>query len=307
MSSNGGKGGMGLQEGHFWIGLTVFGTGLFLVKEDYLWGGILCLVGAIWLFYALRHDLAPKLYRLVIASIVIGVAVITTGYDIYEHWNAIPAISNSSDAKAQQLAEDQKKIAAAEQARDAAIVGLQAANKQISAIQSTQVQETQKLKDELAIATQDGNSTYGPNFVDVYDLIRLSDKGDIVIDGTAANQITDELNVSVDYRTQGIKGTSPMSTWRHTIQSIGVIPKTRKGARVGPIPLIQKIEDHYVIGNDREYPLNAGEIAYIRLVIGNNREQHVYLQVIWPESHHEISLFYPALSMNWVAAWEQSK
>jgi hypothetical protein len=96
-----------------------------------------------------------------------------------------------------------------------------------------------------------------------------------------------------------------MAAPRYTIQSIAKIPKTRKGAKIGPIAILHKIGDHYVIGSDTEYPLNAGEIAYIRLAIGNDQEQHVYLQVIWPDPHHALSLIYPAWSMNWTAAWEQ--
>jgi hypothetical protein len=125
--------------------------------------------------------------------------------------------------------------------------------------------QLQALQSQLDAATQAQTSVVGPNFIE-YPQINFSNQDeDVVVEGTAANRITEDLNVSIYYRTQGIKGSSPMGTWRRAVTSIGTVSKAIKGAEITPIAVLHKIVDHYVIGGDTTgFPLNAGEIAYIR-------------------------------------------
>jgi hypothetical protein len=83
-------GGMGLQEAHFWIALTIFGSGVYLLRDEPLWGGPLFVVGIIWLIYSLRQHLAPNQYRLWIVTLAMAAATLTTGYDFYERFVSPP-------------------------------------------------------------------------------------------------------------------------------------------------------------------------------------------------------------------------
>jgi hypothetical protein len=82
----GDSGAMPLEEAHFWIALTIFGAGVYLVRDEPLWGGPLVAVGIIWLIYALRHHFAPKTYKFWIVLFAMCVATGTTGADLYQRY-----------------------------------------------------------------------------------------------------------------------------------------------------------------------------------------------------------------------------
>lgn len=76
--------GMGREEAIFWVALTIFGTGLYLVSDAHLWGGALLVIGLIGLLYSLRHEMTPGGYRTWIVVVSVGVATIVSGYDLYQ-------------------------------------------------------------------------------------------------------------------------------------------------------------------------------------------------------------------------------
>jgi hypothetical protein len=91
-----GQTGMGREESIFWIALTIFGTGLYLVIDDHQWGGLLLVVGVLGLIYSLRHELGSGSYRSWIVIVTMAIAVATAGYDIYQHSVGVPDIAHNS-------------------------------------------------------------------------------------------------------------------------------------------------------------------------------------------------------------------
>jgi hypothetical protein len=79
---------MDLEEGIFWIALTVFGTGLYLVNDLHLWGGVLIIIGIAGLVYSMRHEIAPGAHRMWIILVAMAVTVATVGVDIYQNQQA---------------------------------------------------------------------------------------------------------------------------------------------------------------------------------------------------------------------------
>lgn len=75
--------GMGLNEAVFWIFLTVFGTGLYLVSDQHLWGALLVVIGALGLVYSLRRHLPPTPHRTWIVVVTMLISAAVMGYDIY--------------------------------------------------------------------------------------------------------------------------------------------------------------------------------------------------------------------------------
>jgi hypothetical protein len=126
-----GKDHMSLGEGHFWIALSIFSTGLYFVKDDHLWGGFLVAAGAVWLIYSLRHELtAPKSGRLWIVGIVMTGALITTSFDIYERWTPGPPLPIAASDNAPSALDADKEIKAALETEKQQNIDLQAQLKQ---------------------------------------------------------------------------------------------------------------------------------------------------------------------------------
>lgn len=74
---------LSLDEAAFWVTLTIFGTGLYLVSDHPLWGAILMAVGVIGLIYAIRKTLPIAGYKTWIVVVSLLVATPTIGYDVY--------------------------------------------------------------------------------------------------------------------------------------------------------------------------------------------------------------------------------
>ena len=73
---------MSLDDTIFWIGLTVFGTGLYLVAELHAWGLALIMIGAAGIIYSVRgHLRRPSVGRLSVLLMIVTWAIV--GYDIY--------------------------------------------------------------------------------------------------------------------------------------------------------------------------------------------------------------------------------
>jgi hypothetical protein len=200
--------------------------------------------------------------------------------------------AQSAGGTPQSSASDTAKIAALAQQVDVLTKQLAAANQQSTT------------------PAQQGNSVFGASFIENLEL-KFSERDPdlVVIAGTAVNAITAEMNVSVDYRTMGLKGTQPMDTPRYAIQSIGKIERTRKGVQV-EISVLRKVGSQYVFGDGKNPGLSRGDIGYVRLVIvgPNDEEQRVYFQIVWwLDQQDHVALIYPALTTNWASAWEAAK
>jgi hypothetical protein len=87
---------MALEEAHFWIALTIFGSGIYLVRDEPWYGGPLVLVGTVWLIYALRRHFRPRAYQLWIVLVVMGCAIALTGYDVWSRREVAPSIPAST-------------------------------------------------------------------------------------------------------------------------------------------------------------------------------------------------------------------
>jgi hypothetical protein len=78
---------MSLDDAIFWIGVTVFGTGLYLMPEHQIWGIALIAVGVTGILYSIREHLkggaANRKWAIimVLSALIICAAV---GYDIYD-------------------------------------------------------------------------------------------------------------------------------------------------------------------------------------------------------------------------------
>jgi hypothetical protein len=72
-----------LDEAIFWIALTIFGTGLYLVSDQAIWGGIMVVVGLGGLLYSLRQHLPATSYKTWIVVVSMAAATASAGYDIY--------------------------------------------------------------------------------------------------------------------------------------------------------------------------------------------------------------------------------
>jgi hypothetical protein len=90
------KDGMGIWEGAFWISLTIFGTGLYLVSDQLIWGAILTIVGAAGILYTLRKFPAYSLKGWIVVAAFLGAAM-TFGYDIYARMNVIKDLQRQID------------------------------------------------------------------------------------------------------------------------------------------------------------------------------------------------------------------
>jgi hypothetical protein len=84
-------GGMPREEAHFWIALTIFSAGIYLVRDEPLYGGPLVFIGVCYLIYALRHHFATTEYKTWIVIFAMGTAGLMTGYDVYQrNWGSSP-------------------------------------------------------------------------------------------------------------------------------------------------------------------------------------------------------------------------
>lgn len=81
--AGGDKPAMGREEALFWIFLTIFGTGLYLVFDHPFPGAVIMLFGIVGLAYSLRQHLHATSYKTWIVIIAMTVTAVTSGYDVY--------------------------------------------------------------------------------------------------------------------------------------------------------------------------------------------------------------------------------
>jgi hypothetical protein len=82
---------MSLEDAVFWIALTVFGTGLYIVADYHIYGLVLIIIGVLGLAWSSRGHMPRSSWKTGTLILAMLITLSVAGYDIYDrHYNQKP-------------------------------------------------------------------------------------------------------------------------------------------------------------------------------------------------------------------------